>query len=36
LTLHRLEAVLGGDLDELIEALGAAGLEERLHEDENR
>jgi peptide chain release factor 1 len=30
LTLHRLEAVLGGDLDELVEALRAAGLEERL------
>ena len=32
LTLHRLEAVLGGDLDEVVEALRAAGLEERMHE----
>ncbi len=30
LTLHRLDAVLGGDVDELVEALRAAGLEERL------
>ena len=32
LTLHRLEAVLGGDLDELVEALRAEGLEERLQQ----
>ena len=30
LTLHQLDTVLGGDLDELVEALRAAGLEERL------
>ena len=30
LTLHQLDAVLGGDLDELVQALRAAGLEERL------
>jgi peptide chain release factor 1 len=32
LTLHRLDAVLGGDVDELVEALRAAGLEERLQD----
>jgi peptide chain release factor 1 len=32
LTLYRLETVLGGDLDEVVEALRAAGLEERMHE----
>ncbi|MEE9470838.1 MAG: peptide chain release factor 1 [Gemmatimonadota bacterium] len=30
LTLHRLEGILGGDLDELVEALRAAGMEERM------
>ena len=30
LTLHRLETILGGDLDELIVALRIAGTEERL------
>ncbi|MEJ2317892.1 MAG: peptide chain release factor 1 [Gemmatimonadales bacterium] len=30
LTLHRLEATLGGDLDELVEALRLAGAEERM------
>ena len=30
LTLHRLPAVLEGDLDELIEALGAAEQAEKL------
>ncbi len=30
LTLHRLDGILGGDLDELIEALRAAGMEERM------
>ncbi|MFQ5529812.1 MAG: peptide chain release factor 1 [Gemmatimonadota bacterium] len=30
LTLHRLEGVMDGDLDELIEALRSAGFEERL------
>ncbi len=30
LTLHRLEAVLGGDIDELVDALRSAGFEERL------
>ncbi|MGI9038272.1 MAG: peptide chain release factor 1 [Gemmatimonadota bacterium] len=30
LTLHRLETVLDGDLDEVIEALRTAGMEERL------
>jgi len=30
LTLHRLEATLGGDLDELVEALRVAGAEERM------
>jgi len=33
LTVHRLEAILGGDLDDLVEALRAAGLEERLQDD---
>jgi peptide chain release factor 1 len=30
LTFHRLEATLGGDLDELVEALRVAGAEERM------
>ncbi len=30
LTLHRLEEILGGDLDEVVEALRVAGTEERL------
>ena len=30
LTTHRLEAILGGDLDELCEALRMAGVEERM------
>jgi peptide chain release factor 1 len=30
LTLHRLETVLDGDLDEVIEALRTAGMQERL------
>ncbi|MEE8487339.1 MAG: peptide chain release factor 1 [Gemmatimonadota bacterium] len=30
LTVHRLEAILGGDLDELVNALQSAGFEERL------
>jgi len=30
LTLHRLESVMNGDLDELVNALQAAGFEERL------
>jgi len=30
LTLHRLDGILGGDLDELVEALRAAGMEERM------
>jgi peptide chain release factor 1 len=30
LTLHRLEAVLAGDLDELIDVLRSAGLAERM------
>ena len=30
LTLHRLEGIMNGDLDELIDALRSAGLEERL------
>ena len=34
LTLHQLDTVLGGQLDELVEALRAAGLEERMqHSD---
>jgi len=32
LTLHQLDAILGGDLDELVEALRAAGMEERLQQ----
>ena len=35
LTLHQLEAVLGGDLDALVEALRAAGLEERMQASES-
>ncbi|MCL7961076.1 MAG: peptide chain release factor 1 [marine benthic group bacterium] len=34
LTLHQLESVLGGNLDEVVEALRAAGLEERMHEED--
>ena len=34
LTLHQLDAVLGGSLDEVVAALRAAGLEERMHEEE--
>jgi peptide chain release factor 1 len=34
LTLHQLDAVLGGSLDEVVEALRAAGLEERMQEDD--
>jgi peptide chain release factor 1 len=30
LTLHQLDAILEGDLDDLIEALRAAGLRERI------
>jgi len=33
LTLHRLDEILGGDLDELLAALGMADEEERLQED---
>jgi len=32
LTLHQLDAILGGDLDDLVEALRAAGMEERLQQ----
>ncbi len=32
LTLHRLESILGGQLDELVKALRVAGQEERLQE----
>jgi peptide chain release factor 1 len=32
LTLHQLEAILGGELDEVVDALRAAGLEERMQE----
>ncbi|MGH7542184.1 MAG: peptide chain release factor 1 [Gemmatimonadota bacterium] len=32
-TTHRLEAVLDGDLSELVEALRLAGIEERLHHE---
>ena len=35
LTIHQLDAVLGGDLDELVEALRAAGLEERIQHSES-
>jgi len=35
LTLHKLEAVLGGDLDELVEALRTAGTEERLDQGDS-
>ena len=35
LTVHQLDAVLGGDLDELVEALRAAGLEERMQDSES-
>ncbi|MFQ5745830.1 MAG: peptide chain release factor 1 [Gemmatimonadota bacterium] len=34
LTVHRLEEVLAGDIDELVDALRAAGLEERLETEE--
>jgi len=30
LTTHRLEAILGGDLTEVVEALRVAGIEERI------
>jgi peptide chain release factor 1 len=33
LTVHRLEAVMDGDLDELVEALRSAGFEERLQDE---
>jgi len=33
LTLHRIEAILDGDLDELIEALHAAAEEERMRRE---
>jgi peptide chain release factor 1 len=33
LTVHRLEAILGGDLDELVNALQSAGFEERLQSE---
>ena len=33
LTLHQLDTVLGGDLGEVVEALRAAGLQERMPED---
>jgi peptide chain release factor 1 len=32
LTLHRLEAILGGELDDVVEALRAADVEERMGE----
>jgi peptide chain release factor 1 len=32
LTLHQLDAILGGDLDDLVEALRTAGMEERLQQ----
>ncbi len=35
LTVHQLDAVLGGDLDDLVEALRAAGLEERMQASES-
>ena len=33
LTLHQLDTVLGGDLGEVVEALRAAGLQERMQEE---
>jgi peptide chain release factor 1 len=30
LTMHQLDAILGGELDELVDALRSAGLEERM------
>lgn len=36
LTLHQLDAVLGGQLDELVEALRAAGLEERMQDSDSK
>ncbi len=36
LTTHRLEAILGGDLGEVIEALRLAGIEERIASDTGR
>ena len=30
LTLHQLDSILGGDLDEIVDALRSAGLEERM------
>jgi peptide chain release factor 1 len=36
LTTHRLEAILGGDLGEVIEALRLAGIEERMAADTDR
>ena len=35
LAVHQLDAVLGGDLDDLVEALRAAGLEERMQASES-
>ena len=35
LTLHRLDQVLEGDLDEIVEALRSAGLRERLEDEES-
>jgi len=34
LTLHQLDSVLGGELDEVVEALRAAGLQERMHAED--
>jgi peptide chain release factor 1 len=34
LTLHQLDAVLGGSLDDVVDALRAAGLEERMHAED--
>ncbi len=36
LTLHQLDAVLGGSLDEVVDALRAAGLEERMSAEDPR
>ncbi len=33
LTVHRLETILGGELDEVVDALRAAGLRERLEQE---
>jgi peptide chain release factor 1 len=33
LTLHRLESILEGDLEEVVDALRSAGLRERLEHD---